>query len=234
MGVGKRLAMGLAPVATRFAPSVTAGFLREVLQRSIDGVGPFPGAESAARARLEAADGDVDQAIHDLIESHVRLAGAQGFVTNIGGLVTIAVAVPANIGGVAVLQCHLVAAIAHLRGYDLKDPRVRNAVLACLLGEEGLKLLLKRGSLPSTPMGIATAPAYDPGLDQLVASEVTAALIARVSGRKVATSMARRTPFLGGGIGGASDAFATYRVGRYADRELLARTTPRAADGAAG
>jgi hypothetical protein len=42
MGVGKRLAKGLAPMATRIAPSVTAGFLREVLQRSIDGVGPFP------------------------------------------------------------------------------------------------------------------------------------------------------------------------------------------------
>jgi hypothetical protein len=145
-----------------------------------------------------------------------------------------AVAVPANISGVAVLQCHLVAAIAHLRGYDLKDPRVRNAVLACLLGEEGLKLLLKKGSLPSTPMSIATAPAHDPGLDQLIASEVTAALIARVSGRKLATTVARRTPVLGGGIGAASDAFATYRVGRYADRELLARRAPRAGHGAAG
>jgi hypothetical protein len=232
MGVGKRLAKGLAPMATRIAPSLTAGFLRDVLKLAIAGFGPLPGAEAAAQARLESSGNDVDKAIHDLIESHVRLAGAQGFVTNLGGLITMAVAVPANVSGVALLQCHLVAAIAHLRGYDLQDPRVRNAVLACLLGEDGLKLLLKSGTLPSTPMSIATAPAHDPGLDQLIASEVTAALIARISGRKVVTSVARRTPVLGGGIGAVSDGYATYRVGRYADRELLPRTTPRVGTGA--
>ena len=30
----------------------------------------------------------------------------------------------------------MVAAIAHLRGYDLEDRRTRNAILAALMGEE--------------------------------------------------------------------------------------------------
>jgi hypothetical protein len=223
MGVGKTLAKSLAPAAVKIAPQVTAGFVREVLDRAIDGFGPLSGAGAAADRRLTRAHGDVDQAIHDLIEGHVRMAGVQGFATNLGGIVTLALTMPANISGLAILQCHLVAGIAHLRGYTLDDRRVRNAVLACLLGEDSLDALVEQGPLPSTPMAIATAPVYDPQLDRQVASLVTAELLTRVTGRRVIISFGRRTPLLGGGVGAVSDAYSTYRVGRYADRELLAR-----------
>ena len=45
------------------------------------------------------------RAVHEVIENHVRLAGAQGFATNVGGLVTAAVTIPANIAGLALIQC---------------------------------------------------------------------------------------------------------------------------------
>ena len=92
----------------------------------------------------------------------MSLAGAQGFLTNIGGLVTMTVTIPANVSGLALLQAHMVGGIAHLRGYDLADPRVRNAVLACMLGGDSVTSLIKAKKLPSSPMAIATAPAYDP------------------------------------------------------------------------
>ena len=66
-------------------------------------------------------------AIHEVIENNVRFAGAQGFLTNVGGLITAAVAIPANITGLTLVQCRMIAGIAHLRGHDLADPRVRNA-----------------------------------------------------------------------------------------------------------
>ena len=48
-------------------------------------------------------------------------------MTNIGGVATLPVAIPANITGVAIVQIRMVAAIAHLRGYDLNDNRVRTS-----------------------------------------------------------------------------------------------------------
>ena len=86
----------------------------------------------APRRRRQAAAeqrGNVERAIHEVIENHVRYAGAQGFLTNVGGLVTAAVAIPANITGLTLVQCRMIAGIAHLRGHDLADPRVRNAIL---------------------------------------------------------------------------------------------------------
>ncbi|MGH3497976.1 MAG: EcsC family protein [Nocardioidaceae bacterium] len=225
MGVGRAAVKGLVPLGRKVAPQLTGGFVREVLERAIDGAGPIRGAADAADAKLVSAHGDIAKAISALIDSHIRLAGAQGFVTNIGGLVTMAVTIPANVTGLALLQCHLVAGIAHLRGYDLDDPRVRNAILACLLGEDTVHDLVRKKKLPSNPMTLATSPVHDPLLDKKIGTEVTTELLAKVSGRRAALVVGRRIPLLGGGVGAITDGWSTHQIGHYAERELLARRT---------
>jgi hypothetical protein len=224
MGIAKDAGRRLAPQVTKVAPELTAGFVNQALDRAIRGVGRLPGAAAMADALLAQADGDVERAIHDVIEKHVRYAGAEGFVTNLGGLVTMTITVPANITGLAVIQCRMVAGIAHLRGYDLDDPRTRTAILTCLLGDERVLTLIKAKKLPGTPMAIATAPVNDPDLGRIVANEVAAELIGKVAGKKLATTVGRRVPVIGGVVGAGTDAFSTWRVGRYVDRDFLPRT----------
>ncbi len=206
---------------TELAPGLTAAFVREALHRAIHGVGPLPPAAAAADKQLKEQKGDVDRAIHEVIENHVRYAGAQGFLTNLGGLATMAYMVPANITGLALVQSRMVAGIAHLRGYELTDPRVRNAVLVSMLGEDSVRALVRAQKIPAPPMALATAPAFDPGLDRVISAEVAADLVAKVAGKRVAGSAARRIPLVGGLVGASADGYATWRVGRYADRELL-------------
>ena len=55
------------------APGLTTSFVREALNRAIDGVGPLPGAAAAADKQLAEQRGDVDRAIHEVIENHVRM-----------------------------------------------------------------------------------------------------------------------------------------------------------------
>ena len=206
---------------TELAPGLTAAFVREALHRAIHGVGPLPPAAAAADKQLKEQKGDVDRAIHEVIENHVRYAGAQGFLTNLGGLATMAYMVPANITGLALVQSRMVAGIAHLRGYDLSDPRVRNAVLVSMLGDDTVQGLVRAQKIPAPPMALATAPAFDPGLDRVISAEVAADLVAKVAGKRVAGSAARRIPLVGGLVGAGADGYATWRIGRYADRELL-------------
>lgn len=223
MGAMGSISRRLAPKVTGLAPGLTTSFVREALNRAVDGVGPLPPAAAAADKQLREQHGNVERAVHEVIENHVRLAGAQGFVTNLGGLVTAAVTIPANISGLALVQCRMIAGIAHLRGYDLDDPRVRNAVLACLLGEETVTTLVRKKRLPAPPMAIATAPAHDADLDRTVSAVVASDLIARVAGKRLATTVGRRVPVVGGLVGMGADGYTTWRIGRYADRELLPR-----------
>ncbi len=223
MAGGKVVGRLAGPVVARSAPTLTANFVRQTFDRAVDGFGPLKGAAQAADDKLKDHGGNVEAAVKSLVDWHVRLASVQGFVTNLGGLVTMALTIPANISGLALLQVHLVAGIAHLRGYDLADPRVRNAVLACMLGEDAVTSLVKKKKLPSQPMAIATAPQHDPELDRRIAADVTSELIARVAGKRTIAVVARRVPVIGGGVGAVTDGYGTYQVGRYAAKELKRR-----------
>jgi hypothetical protein len=226
-GLAVEAARRVVPKLTEFAPGVTSSFVREALHRAIVGVGPLPPAAQAAEAQLREQDGDVERAVHEVIENHVRYAGVGGLVTNLGGLITVAVVAPANITGLALIQCRMVAGVAHLRGYDLEDPRVRNAILVTILGEDSVRRMVKRQELPAPPMALATAPQHDPGLDQTITSAVATDLVSRVIGKRLATTVGKRVPLVGGLVGAGADGYGTWKVGRYADRELLPRPPGR-------
>ena len=216
-------ARSFVPMVTELAPGLTASFVREALHRAIVGVGPMPPAARAADAQLREQHGNVDKAIHEVIENHVRYAGVGGLVTNFGGLITAAIIAPANITELAFIQCRMVTGIAYLRGYDLEDPRVRNAVLVTLVGEDAVRRMVKRMQLPAPPMAIATAPSYDPALDKVITSAVATEMINRVFGKRMISTAGKKIPVFGGLVGAGTDGYGTWRVGRYADREFLPR-----------
>lgn len=212
-----------ANAGSRLLPHVASGYVRTMLDRAIDGIGPLRPVVETAGAKLASHGGDIEQAVSTLVRTHTGLAGVQGFVTNLGGLSVAAATLPANVVGVTLVQCHLVASVAHLRGYDIEDPRVRNAVLATMLGEDTVRDMIRRHRLPSSPMALATSPMHDPTLDETIAREVTSELVARTVGRRALMLVGKRVPLLGGAVGAGADGFGTWQVGRYAQSELKDR-----------
>ena len=205
----------VVPRLPALAPDLNASFVGETLHRAIHGVGPLaPAAVAAEKAGTT----------RRIIDDHVRLAGAQGMLTSVGGVFTAIVTIPANITGLALLQTRMVAAIAHHRGYDLEDPRTHNAVLACLLREDKVDALVLAAKIPATPMALATAPVHDPGIARVLSAEVTSELVARVGGKRAALAAVRRVPLVGGVVGMGADGLATYQVGAYAAEELRPRS----------
>lgn len=223
MGIGSRISNSLSPKLVGAAPGVTVGFVREALDRAVRGVGPLPPAAFTSWKVKREANGDVEQAIHDIIERHVRYAGAQGFVTNLGGMVTSTVTIPANVSGLALIQSRMIACIADLRGHDIHEVRVREAILATLLGPDEVKRLVKAKKLPGTPVQLAEGDEPSVELERDIATWVAAELVTRATGKKMAGTMARKIPIAGGFIGLCADGFSTWRLGRYADAEFRPR-----------
>ena len=176
-----------------------SSLIDHLLRVGVDGFGPFKSARESAADALAKSDGERDRAVKQLIRNHVALAGAQGFVTNLGGLITLPVTLPTNVTASYVIQTHLIASIAAVYGRDLDSEEVQTAILLCLLGNAGTDLLKKVG------------------IGQFN-KRVAAALLAKYGGKKAGVTLAKGVPLVGGVIGGGFDAASTRAVGAFARR----------------
>jgi hypothetical protein len=57
------------------------------------------------------------------------------------GIITLPVAIPANIASVLYVQVRMIAAIAHLGGYNLKDEKVKTLVYSSLVANSAKDVL---------------------------------------------------------------------------------------------
>ena len=94
-----------------------------------------------------------------IARSTVARGAIGGFVTSVGGFVTMPVALPVNVVEFYVQATRMVAAIATLRGYDVNDPRVRTAVLLTLVGSDADEVLAR----PVSPRAVARSSAWPAG-----------------------------------------------------------------------
>jgi len=105
--------------------STTAGAATRMIERlmdaGIDGKGPFDSAQKVADVAI-AEHPEADGAIDAMVRSHLKLAAAGGFVTGLGGFVTMPIALPANVLGFYLVATRMVAGIASARGYDIRQP----------------------------------------------------------------------------------------------------------------
>ena len=77
---------------------------------------------------------DINKAAKSMLNHQVAKCTTSGFITGFGGLITLPVAIPANLSSVLYVQMRMVACAAHMGGYDLKSDQVRTFIYACMAG----------------------------------------------------------------------------------------------------
>lgn len=201
------------------AEDMSADVFHQILELAINGKGALAGAKTIAKQQLERA-GDHEAAVQAIVTQHLALAGGQGFATNWGGFLVSVVTIPANVAASSFVQARMVAAVAHLRGYELSDPRVRTAILMCMLGPKAGQALVSKGVLPSSPLVVATAPVFDDNLDGAVAKALLERALSAVGGKRLGLMVLKGIPLVGGGVGAAVDAWSTRHIANHALAEL--------------
>jgi uncharacterized protein (DUF697 family) len=187
--------------------------LQWIYERAIDGVPGLEGAPDLAASYQRQCATD-EEAIDALVRWQVAKAAAAGFLTNLGGIATLPIALPANVLSALYIQIRMVAAIAALRGHDLKSDQVRTVVLACLCGTTLIDVVKEAG------IGIGA------GLAQQAVSSLSSEglrRLARIGALRRAggtTHVARLTPLIGGVVAGALDGALT-RVYANAAKKLF-------------
>ena len=69
-------------------------------------------------------DGTLEEKVNSFIRWQLSKAALSGAASGLGGIITAAVAIPANIGSVLYIQIRMIAAIAIMGGYDPHDDKV--------------------------------------------------------------------------------------------------------------
>ena len=91
------------------------------------------------------ANKSLEKNINKLIRWQKKKGFTSGFFASFGGFIFLPATIPIYLASVLYIQIRMIAAIAHLCGYDIKNPRIRTLVFLCLTGKNALKVLEDSG-----------------------------------------------------------------------------------------
>ena len=187
--------------------------LDKLYDQCIQGIAKGPSVEELANEYLE-KNSDANTAAKTFIKYQIAKCTTSGFVTGLGGLVTLPVAIPANIGSVMYVQMRMIACLAHMGGYDTKSDQVQTLVYACLAGISIDQLLKNVGIQFGTKFTMAMVKKIPGSVLTKINQKVGFRFLTKF-GTKGVINIGKAVPFVGGIIGGGFD-FAETKV--IADR----------------
>ncbi|WP_164860609.1 EcsC family protein [Rhodococcus sp. X156] len=200
--------------------------INKVISIGIDGIGPLSSAREIAEESL-AHHGEVEKAIDRLIATHMRLVGATGFATGVGGAFTMPVTIPADITLLYAYAARCSAGIAHLRGYDVTSEEVRSAVLLSLLGSAGSAVLADIGINVANKTAMAALNKL-PGTILIEINKKVGYRLFTKFGTKGAINLVKWIPLAGGGVGSAVNVATMRSIGRYSKSTFTPVSSPSA------
>lgn len=157
---------------------------------------------------------DLQAAAKSFINYQIAKCTTSGFVTGLGGLITLPVAIPANISSVLYVQMRMIACLAHMGGYDTKSDQVQTLVYACLAGISVDQIVKQVG----IKFGVKFANAMVKKIPGTVLVKINQRVGFRLLtkfGTKGLINIGKAIPLLGGVISGGFD-FAETKI--IADR----------------
>ena len=170
---------------------------------------------------------DYREKYHDPKLAAKKLARAQvakctlsGTITSIGGIITLPIALPANITSVWYVELQMIAAIAVLGGYDPTHDEVKMLSYACLGGSgvmdtmrtAGVNFAVKGGKILIGKIPYETIKAINKKLGMLFITKW---------GEKGIINLGKMVPVLGAGVGGGFDLVTSRIIANTAIKTFL-------------
>lgn len=191
--------------------------------KAINGIPGVDSAEELAASYMKNSDSVYDQA-NSLIRWQNTKAGTSGFLTGLGGIITLPVTVPANVASVLYVQLRMIAAIAHMGGNDVRDDRVKTMVYACLVANSAKEMAKDLGIAVGNKIAVNMVKKI-PGKTLVEINKKVGFKLFTKFGEKGVVNLGKAVPLLGGVIGGSFDVYTTNKIGNIA-RDTF---TPKAA-----
>lgn len=203
--------------------SLTIATIQQALDwaydKAVNGVKGLDTAQEIAESYMKEGNSPINNA-NSLIRWQNSKAITSGFITGLGGVMVMPVTLPANITSVLYIQLRMIAAIAYMGGYDLKDDKVRTIVYACLCGSAVSDILKRAGVDVGKKLTLSTIKNMSGAIITKINQAVGFRLLTKF-GSKGVINLGKLVPVVGGVIGGTLDGVTTNIIGNTARNQFL-------------
>ncbi|HQP25999.1 MAG TPA: EcsC family protein [Smithellaceae bacterium] len=153
--------------------------------------------------------------VNSLIRWQNAKCATSGFLTGLGGLITLPVAIPANLTSVWYVQLRMIAAIAYMGGHDSREDRVRTLAYICLVGNGAMNIVKEFGINVGKKLAEEAIKKISGEILVKINQKVGMRLVTKF-GEKGIINLCKVIPVFGGVIGGAFDLASTNVIGNVA------------------
>lgn len=145
---------------------------------------------------------DREEAIKSFILHQKIKCSTTGFITGLGGLITLPVTLPADMASSLYIELRMIAAIAMIRGYNVHDDQVKTAIFLCLAGN-AVGDVIKQAGIKSIEKIVIKKllPKLTGDIIKNINRKVGFRLLTR-AGSKGFINLTKAVPILGGVISG--------------------------------
>ena len=150
----------------------------------------------------------IEKAAEELINYQIIKCGTSGFITGLGGVITLPVTIPANIGTVLYVQIRMIAALARMGGFDLYSDQVQTMVYACLTGQAITDIVKQTGIKVGQKITLSAIKNIPGKVLININLKVGFRLVTKF-GETGVVNIAKLVPLAGGVVGGAFDVGST-------------------------
>lgn len=195
--------------------------LNIILNGAINGVPGFmKSAYELAQDYKISYPNDLNKQIASLINNQCKISAISGGLSNIGGIITLPIALPANITSVLYLQLKMIAAIAVLCGYDPRNDRVKTILLLCLFTDSIKDICKKKGIDFTTKMGYQIINKIPGKVLKSINKAIGIKLLTKY-GAKGFINLSKIVPVAGAVLAASLDFLSTKKIGDYTRKTFM-------------
>ncbi len=188
--------------------------LDSIYDNAVDGL---PGTLSIEEKAEEYLRNNKEEAIDSVIRWAVAKSTTAGFVSSVGGLITLPIAVPIGLASSLYVQMRMVAIIASICGHDVRADKFKTFIYCCLVGDVCTNILKDAGVKIGEKLTLKLIGSISGEVLFKINSLVGFRLFTKF-GEKGVINLGKAVPFLGGLIGGAIDWYWCKKTGETAKK----------------
>lgn len=188
-------------------------------EKAVNGIPGLDSAQELAESYMKKGGSIIEQA-NSLIRWQNTKAGTSGFLSGLGGIITMPITLPANITSVLYVQIRMIAAIAHMGQHDVHDDQVKSLVYVCLTGNSAKEIMKGAGITIGTKLSTNAIKSISGKTITAINQKVGFRLVTKF-GEKGAINLGKTVPVVGGLIGGGFDSITTNTIGNVARNTFI-------------